>query len=56
MSKIIHALARCTDCEKEWDSLNAHIIGAKHHKETGHEVIVEWAYGKVYHKKEVKGD
>lgn len=49
--KIIDSSAECQDCGKEWNTLNAHILGAKHHKKTGHEVIVEVSYGAVYRRK-----
>jgi len=49
--KIIDSSATCSDCDKVWNSLNAHLLGAKHHKKTGHEVIVEVSYGTVYNRK-----
>ena len=45
---LVHALASCMDCEKEWSDLNAQGVGARHHYKTGHEVITEVCYSKTF--------
>lgn len=45
---LVHALASCIDCGKEWGSLNAQGVGARHHYSTGHQVITEVCYSKTF--------
>lgn len=45
---LVHALASCMDCGKEWSDLNAQGVGAKHHYSTGHQVITEACYSKTF--------
>ena len=40
--KLVHAIAHCQDCDwNEEDFNKAQIDARKHHKKTGHEVVVE---------------
>jgi len=45
---LIHAVAECEECGKTWESRNAHGVGARHAKSTGHCVSVEVCYGYLY--------
>lgn len=45
---LVHAYASCCDCDWERGTRNANALAAIHHKETGHEVVSEWAYAHTY--------
>jgi hypothetical protein len=41
---ITYSWAECRNCLKQWENtreMDAHILGRKHNKETGHKVITE---------------
>ena len=46
--------AYCRDCDKTWDTKNAHGVGARHAKVYGHEVRVEIRTIVVYEGQSVK--
>ena len=49
---LIHAIAKCQECNwEEEDYLTAQKEARKHAKKTGHEVILEEGYFKVYNDK-----
>lgn len=49
---LVHAIATCQDCGKQWTAKNAHGVGARHHQATGHTVHVEVGYAYIYSNKE----
>ena len=49
---LIHAIATCFDCGWNADSRNSMVLGAQHHRKTGHYVIVEQCFAKIYGSRE----
>ncbi len=45
---LIHIHVECETCGKVWESKNAHGVGARHAKLTGHTVFVEKCYAHIY--------
>lgn len=45
---LVHINAYCVECDKTWDSKNAHGVAVQHHDKTGHEVHVEAGYVYIY--------
>lgn len=41
---LVHAIAKCDDCGKEWESRNAQDVAAQHAKRYGHSVHGELGY------------
>jgi len=48
MSKLVHYIADCIDCEKRWEGLKDEGKARYHAKKTGHTVIWEKGYGGKY--------
>ena len=45
---LVHAMAHCLDCNWQADSLNSMVLGTRHHKLTGHQLMVEQCFSKTY--------
>jgi len=45
---LTHAQADCLDCAWSADSLNAMVLAAKHHRKTGHQVMIERCFSKIF--------
>ena len=54
MGGLTSAIADCLDCGWRNESFSARNLAAKHHRKTGHRVIVEQCYSKIYSQNTVK--
>lgn len=45
---IVHAIAHCLTCGKEWGAKNAHPVAVRHARLYGHTVLVEVGHAYQY--------